>query len=251
MLKKFFSRPVLIAYGIAGSLAVKNLSKYITDRVISKKIEDALTKTRCKIQEWYDDYRKNVIISFSLNTVIILLTIIPYYFFSINNTIIIIISSISLFMMARFIYRAIRDIRKIIPYLYHIKEFINDLMLYKSISIPIKGRIIEIFNEIYESNTNKVSRIAHSTIAMLGFVKSYDDIEGEVVNEFYKVIKTYLINNIIYKIMAFSVFYFIFIFFLKPFVFTNVMKMNIIEAVLYPFTVALPNMINIIIEFFK
>lgn len=247
----FLSRPVLITSGIVNNLAVRSLSKYITNRIISKKIDDALINARNKINNYYADYWKNVILFSALNIVIVLLTIISYYFFSINNVIIIIISAISLFMMVRFFYRTIRNIAKIIPYSYQIKEYFKDLIFCKSLRIAIKERIRNIFFDIYESSTNKVSRLTHSAVAMLGFVKSIDDIGVEVVNEFYNMIKLYLIKNIFYKTIAFSIFYIIFVLLLKPLVFTFTMNMNIIEAILYPFTVVLPKVINIFTESIK
>jgi hypothetical protein len=227
-------------------LAIRKVSKYLTTRFISKKIDEALDTAKNKMADFYAEYLKNVFFYTALNAVTILLTLIPYSFFSINEVIIIIVSLISVFMITRFVFLTIRNIIRIKPYIKDIVIFLIGLMDYKSLPIATKEYIRYKFQMLYFENTNGVGRFSHSVFSGLGFVKSSGQIEDEVVDEFYRLIKYYLIKNIIYKIAALAAFYAVFFLLLKPLIFSYTLHMNIFQVVFYPFTVALPKVIDII-----
>jgi hypothetical protein len=116
----------------------------------------------------------------------------------------------------------------------------------KSLSFSIKWAIRIEFRKVYEANTNGLGRFAHSAASFLGFVKSADDIGDDVVDEFYTLIKDYLLRVIIYKIAAFFVFYGIFIMVLKPIAFFYTMNIGFLKLLVFPFTVGIPAVIEIV-----
>jgi hypothetical protein len=230
---------------IAGILAVRAVSKNITDRFISAQINKKLDEAKTVIAAWYADFLMNVYFYAGINAAIVLLTLIPYFFFSINDTIIAIISAMSIIIVARLIYQTIKNLVKIRPYIGDISVFLTGLRDCKSLPVAIREFIRYKFQELYFENTNKAGRIAHSIFGGLGFIKTSDDIEDEVVDDFYHLIKNLLIKDIVYKTAAIIVFYAVFVFLLKPFVFSYAMEMNIVQVLLYPFTVAIPKVIMI------
>ena len=230
---------------IAGILAARAVSKYVTDRFISAKIDKELDKAKAAIAAWYADFLMNVYFYAGINAAIVLLTLIPYFFFSINDIIIVVISVMSLIIVARLIYQTIKNLVEIRPYIGDISVFLIGLRDCKSLPVAIREFIRYKFQGLYFEKTNKAVRIAHSIFGGLGFIKSSDDIEDEVVDEFYHLIKNLIIKNIVYKIAAIFVFYSVFVFLLKPVVFSYAMEMNIFQVLFYPFTVAIPKVIMI------
>jgi hypothetical protein len=235
---------------IAGIFAARAVSKYVTDRFISAEINKKLDKAKAAVAAWYADFLMNIYFYSGINAAIVLLTLIPYFFFSINDTIIVVISIMSVFVMVRFIYQTIKNLIKIRPYIGDISVFLTGLRDYKSLPAAIRGFIRYKFQELYFGNTNKAGRIAHSILGGLGFVKTSRDIEDEVVGRFYHLIKNFIIKNIVYEIATFMVFYSVFIFLLKPIVFSYAIDMSILQVLFYPFTVAIPKIIMIITTIF-
>jgi hypothetical protein len=82
--------------------------------------------------------------------------------------------------------------------------------------------------------------------SVIGMVKSADDIEEDVVDEFYFMIKYYVFRTIISKIAIATLFYGFFFVFLRGFIFSYALKMNVFQLLFYPFTVSLPKVIQII-----
>ena len=230
---------------LVGVLVIRSASKHITDHVISNKIDEILHDARNKMMTLYTDYLKNICFFIGLNGTIILLATAHFLFFSVNTIIIIIVSVISLFMIARFIYLTTRNIIKVMPYFNKIKTFVKDVCFYKSIPAAVKERIRAEFWDRYYSNTNRAGRFAHSVASNLGLVKSAENMQDEVVDQFYQLIKYFLIKNIIYKAATVSIFYVVFAFLLKPFVFSLTMQMKVLDTIIYPFTVTLPKFIGI------
>jgi hypothetical protein len=234
-------------------LAVQSISKFISNSIISDKIDEIVQKVRRKIEKWYIDYRLSVFISIVLNSIIVGITLISFYLFSINYIAICIISIISIFMLVRTIVRWITAlIRTVIPNFENISLYGNIFSRYlvknHSVSRSIRNTINIAFMNIYTENTNKFVRGLHNTFSFTGFIKSKDEISEIVVNEFYGLITGITVRLIIYKIIAFTLYISVFTFLLKPFVFTQFLDKNILQIIIYPFTVALPTVISI---FFK
>jgi hypothetical protein len=238
--------PMIIG-AVTRPLAARFLSKRITDSIISGKINEFTGEARGVISRWYENYLSNLVLSIVLNVVMIALSITSYLFFPGSKVIIIAISLITVFMMARWIINTIISIvRDIYPHLSIIQDFIKNLISTKSLSFSIKWAIRMEYRKIYEANTNGIGRFAHSAASLLGFVKSADDIGDDVVDEFYILIKDYLLRVIIYKISAFLVFYGIFIMVLKPIVFSYTMNIGFLKLLVFPFTIGIPAGIEIV-----
>jgi hypothetical protein len=87
---------------------------------------------------------------------------------------------------------------------------------------------------IYDQNTNDFSQGAHKVFSFLGFVKSTDEIEADVVDEFYLLIRDSLLRYLVYRVIPLVIFYSTFIFLLKPLVFSAATGMKLYEILLYP-----------------
>lgn len=229
-----------------GFIFTKAITKSISDKVISDLIESAKDELKSKICDWYANYKKNIIISFILGLSVVLLSIITTIFFTMNKILITIIASITIFTFTRFIYLAIKNIFRIFPFRNDILIFINDFILNKSLRIAINESIRFNFRRIYQGKTNEAGRITHTIGSTIGFIKSKDNIEDDVVKEIYPLIRNYAIENISYKTIAFLAYCIIFTFILRPFVFQYTMDISVTDVVFYPFTVTLPAIIEII-----
>jgi hypothetical protein len=82
--------------------------------------------------------------------------------------------------------------------------------------------------------------------SMVGVIKSADEIEEDVVDEFYFMIKYYVFRTIISKIVIATLFYGFFFVFLRGFIFAYALKMNVFQLLFYPFAISLPKVIQII-----
>ena len=231
---------------ISGALAARAVSRHISDRFISKRINDALDGAKATIAAWYADYLRNVCFFAAINAAILLLVLIPHFFFSINDAVIVAISALTIVMMARFVYTTIRNIVRIRPHLGDVAVFLIGLRDYKSLPAAIREFIRYKFRKLYFDRTNGAGRLAHAVFSTLGFVKTTEDIEGEVMDGFYRLIRRFLIGNIVYRIAAVAVFYSLFAFLLKPLVFSHAMGTSVLLALFYPLTIALPSIVAIV-----
>jgi len=230
-----------------GFFGIKGIARRFTDRTISSKIDVKLNYFKEIIYKWQAEYHRNIIVSVIFHVLTVLITVIPYIFFSINNVIIFIVSGISIFQIVRFVFGAIKSfVNFIIPYRNDILNILYDFIHYKSFTTAVKRFIRKKFSEEYENKTKGAVRFFHSLGSKIGLVKSVNDIEDDVVDEFYGFIRNYVIKVIAYKVITFLAYCAIFNFLLRPFVFSYAMKMNVTDVVFYPFAVALPSIIRII-----
>jgi len=230
-----------------GSALARFFSKRTTDAFISRKISKEVERARETIKKWFSNYRSNVFITIILNAIILSIALISYYFFTVNKMVICVIAFISIFMLGRSVTGFIKSvIRTIIPYWSYIRVFFMNIFDGRGIAGSIRDTVHWGFCNVYYDNTNGFSRGAHAVFSKLRFVKSYTEISEEVQEEVYCLITSYTFQLITYTIIAFSAYCVIFALVLRPFVFSYTMNMNVFEVLFYPFTVALPAIINII-----
>jgi len=227
------------------------ISKRVSDHVISGKIGKIVDDVRLKIKLWYHSYFLNILITIISNILLVGITLVSYYFFSVNPVVICIISCISIFMICRTIVRLLRSlVQTIIPHWNYISEygsmFINSLFRGYGLSYSIRRTIRSAFYNVYRGKTNAFVRGVHTVFSKLRFIKSDDEICDEVVDEFYSLFTGYTVRLIVYKVIAFLTYIAVFNFFLRPYIFLHTLRLNAIEILIYPFTVALPAVINII-----
>jgi hypothetical protein len=222
---------------ITGVSAASFLSKRISDRIISGKIGEFVAHGRTMMQECYSLFLWNLKLSIVLNIIIITLGLLLWKLKPIalaNDVILGCISLISLFMMIRWAFRTVLSMKRIYPYHYVFLYFMNVFIKTFSFKYSVCSTIRMMYNKIYDENTNKVGRFTHKVFSVLRFVKSSDEIGNDIVEEFYLLIHDFLIPYIVYRIIAITVFYSIFIFLLKPLIFNQTLQINPFEIIFYP-----------------
>jgi hypothetical protein len=246
----FFAAKIIQVIGGVGW--TRFLSKRLSDSFISKKINENLEKVIEKIKDWYFQYRWNMFITIILNSLIIGISLISHYFFQMNEVIICIISSICIIMIIRMIVRFLKLlICTVIPnwstIIYYADIFLINIFGHGyGIKKSIRDTIHVFYSNLYYANTNNITRGAHTVLSKLRFVKSNEEISEDVQDAIYKLITGYTICVIKYKIMAFFVYCAVFIFVLKPFVFSYTINMNVFQVIFYPFAIAIPKIIGIL-----
>jgi hypothetical protein len=219
---------------------VKAASKKATDHIISKNIHKYLDRTRISIRKMYENYWKNMLVSGGLNVLIIITALLSFFVFSVNHIAIIIISLLSLALIIQMLILTIKNIVKAIHHIGDILTFLKDMCSFKSVPATIRELIRYKYRGVYYQNTNDFTRTAHGIFSTFGMVKSSDKIEEEVVDEYYSLVKDYLLRIVLSQIAIATIFYGFFLFFLRNHIFAYTMKMNLMEILLYPFTISKP-----------
>jgi len=239
-------------YAVGGVAWSRFLTKRISNTIISGTIEAEIEKIREIIKTWYLKYRFNMLITIILSFAIIGITLVAYFFFSINDIVVCIVSVLCIFMLVRTIIDIIKSvIFTLIPNWGTIIEytsiFFRNIFNGYGIKGAFKNTIHVVAVRIY-NDTNGFIRGVHTVFSKLKLAKSLDEISEEAQNEAYSLITGYTVRLITYKVIAFFTYCVIFTVVLRPFVFTHLIKMNVFEIIFYPFTVALPTVIEIIKE---
>jgi hypothetical protein len=235
--------PIISQRIIIGIGTTRFLSKHISDKVISGKIGEFVAHGRTMMQKCFSSFLWNLKLSIVLNVIIITLALLAWKMKATkilaSNVMIGCISLISLFMMLRWVFRTIRYVIRMYPYRYVFAYFLN--VFFKSFSFKhsVRSTIRMLYNRTYNENTNAVGRFTHKVFSVLRFVKSSDEIGGDVEEEFYRLIRDFLISYIIYRIIAMTVFYGVFILILKPLVLNQTLHMNFFEIIFYPVLIIL------------
>jgi hypothetical protein len=233
-----FSVAPIVLQVINGVGATRFLLKHISDRIISGKIGKFVAHGKTMMQECYSLFLWNLKLSIVLNVIIITLALLAWNLKTIttlaNDIVLGCISLISIFMMLRWAFRTIRSVKWMYPYRYTFSYFLNVFINTFSFKNSVYSTIRMAYNKIYDENTNKIGRFTHNVFSALRFVKSSDEIGDDIVNEFYCLIHDFFIRYIVYRVIALTVFYSIFIFLLKPLVFNQTLQMNLFEIVFYP-----------------
>jgi hypothetical protein len=209
----------------SGSIA-SALSKGATNYFISSKIAEYSAEARDSVRRMYENYWKNLLISVAVNVLIILTALSSFFFFSVNHISILIISLLSLGLTVRVLIRSVKTFIRVIPHIDIILKLITDIFYSRSLPEAIKKAIRNKFQEIYYQETNGFVRTIHGAFATLGFIKSADAIEEDVVDEFYRLIKYYILETIASRIVVIAVFYGFFFIFLRQYIFSYTLKMS-------------------------
>lgn len=246
----WFAAPAIAVWMFSGSVT-RFIAKQKSDVFISGKIEEKIEELRELIRTWFIKYKFNMFITIFLNLTIATLALVSHFFFTVNSVVIFVIASISLFMILRTMVNfTIALFFTIVPNWHNIfhygRIFFMNLFDRYGIEGSIKDTIHVAFSTIYHNNTSGFTRGIHSVFSKLRFVKSADEISEEIQTEIYNLITGYTVRIIIYRIIAFLIYCALFMFLLRPFVFSHTMSMNALEVILYPFVIATPEIINIL-----
>jgi hypothetical protein len=225
--------------GLGSAAAASFVSKRITDHVISGKIGEFVEEGRAMIRKIYARFMFNWKLSLLLNGIIILCVLILWKIGGthpgVKTPLLLVISFVSFFMMFRALVNAVRSLRLMYPHRRTIRYFLKKFFLFPpSFYFSVRQTIRMMYQDIYEQNTNAFSRGAHKVFSFFRFIKSTDEIEDEVVDEFYRLIRDFLLPYLVYRVIALTVFYSAFILLLKPLVFSTAIDMKVYEILLYP-----------------
>jgi hypothetical protein len=239
----FIKLPAVLA---AGSV-VSVISKSITDRIIALRIEEVFLHAKGRIYKLYQDYYKSVFISATLNLMIICVSLIPVFLHSVNNAVILSVSLLTLCVVIRVCVKTLLHIRIVVSNWSGIKPRLREFFRLKKTNSwkdTIKKMIRAEYRNVYDTNVSDFLRIVHYVGAQLNLVKSKENIEDDVVKAFYQLIVSYAKRLVVYRIIAIAAFYSIFIFLLKPYVFSLALKMELTDILLFPFAQAVPVLVK-------
>jgi hypothetical protein len=228
---------------------VKGIRSF-TDSVISGILDGFVSqKARAQIDGLYARYWRNVIITAAIHCVMIAIVFIARRFFTINTAVVFTVSLMALGLMVWAIIRFINSLRSVVK-VYRWEHF--DIILFVLKTVLKRRSLTEgvragyrAFYERYNKKSKGIIGIVHSVISWTGAMKSPEAIEDDVVRVC-SFIKDYAVKLILYRAAAITVFYGVFLFVLKPYMFSQALAMNWIEVAAYPFTIVLPAIIAII-----
>jgi hypothetical protein len=221
-----------------------------TDCVISGLLDSFVSKpVRAKIDELYSRYWRNVAVTTIINCVMIAIVFIAGKFFTINTVVIFIVSLMILGLIIWAIIRFINTVRDFIK-VYHWEHFdilliaLQNTLKRRSLTEGVRTVYRMLYGR-YNKKSGGIIGILHVVTSGTGAIKTQDEIENDVVRVC-SFIKDYAVKFIVYRTIALSFFYGIFLFVLRPYIFSQTIAMNWIEIALYPFTVVLPAVIMIV-----
>jgi hypothetical protein len=228
---------------LAAGSVVSVISKSITDRIIASKIEEIFLQAKGRIYKLYQDYYKSVFISAALNCAIICVSLVPFFLRLVSGAVVLIVSLLTLWIVIRVFVNTLLHIRIVVLNWSVIKPRLGKFFRLKkrnSWEDTIKKMIRGEYRNVYDTKVNDFLRIAHYIGSRLNLVKSKENIEDDVVEVFYHLIAGYVKRLVVYRIITVAVFYSIFIFLLKPYIFSLTLKMTLVDILLFPFVYVIP-----------
>jgi hypothetical protein len=235
---RFFPLPVSTTLA-AGSF-LKAVSKQVTGHIISQKIDSSLTLVRTEILDRYERYWKNTLVSGSVNFFIILTALLSFFCFSVTPAVILGISLMTVALAVRALFLTGKALVEIAPHAGDIGAFIQNIFRFRSLPEAFRELVRVHWRRLYYQHTNELARTLHSLASKIGMVKSADEIEDEIMDEYYHLAKQYILRVIVSKVAVITVFYGFFVCFLRSRIFVHAMHMNTLEILAYPFTVSIP-----------
>jgi hypothetical protein len=239
----FIKLPAVLA---AGSV-ISVISKSVTDRIIALKIEELFLQAKGRIYKLYQNYYKSVFISAALNLMIICVSLVPVFLRRVNNAVILSVSLLTLCIVIRVCVKTLLHIRILAVNWSGIKPRLGKffrLIKTNSWENTVRKMIRAEYRNVYDTKVNDFFRIVHYLGARLNLVKSKENIEDDVVEAFYHLIVSYVKRLVVYRIIAIAAFYSIFIFLLKPYIFSLALKMSLADILLFPFAYTIPALVK-------
>lgn len=227
-------------FSLVGGGIGQKIARFITDSLIDKEIHKNYQKVRWYIDQWWRKACISMAITSVTNILIFVFALLfvlvaPYIIFSLM------ISVLSIFLLCRGVYAIIKFILWIDNNRKSVREYapivLKNIRSHGlHITAVIETSVHEIFERVYYKKTNPLLRFGHNSLASLGVIKSYDELECAVVQLVFRLYR-YGLGIIFHKTVAFGFFIFIFVAILKPFMMSSALHMNFFEILLYPFTV--------------
>ena len=206
----------------------------IPNYFISRKMDRSVHMTQGKIDCLYYEYQKNLITRLILNGLFISVSVVSGLAASIRETGIVIASLLLIILGGRTLYLVFRWAKKLLIYREQISDFLSLFVKNHSFQKTVKTMIRCKCEAKYSEMTNVFTARLHSFCAGIGIIKPAWKIEDEFVERYYRLIRDYLIGNILCKILIIFVSYAVFILFLRPLTVHVVLGMKLAEIVIYP-----------------
>ena len=206
----------------------------IVNNHISQKLDTSVGMARLKIAVMYDEYRKNIIILAALSSLFLLAAIVASLVVPVRKAGIITAAVLLLVLGCRSLYLLIRYTRMIITYRHQIAEFCAYFIKKRSFQMAAKELIRNNWRARYAGMTNFFTAKIHSLCAGIGIVKSAWEIEDDITESYYRMIREYLIGNVMLKILIMLLLYGAYAFILQPLVVHSLLGMNFADILVYP-----------------
>ena len=206
----------------------------IPNYFISQKLDTSVGMARLKIAVIYDECRKNIIILAALSSLFLLTAIVSSLVIPVRKAGIITAAVLLLVLGFRSLYLLIGYIKRIITYRHQIVDFFAYFIEKRSFQMAAKELIRNNWRTKYAEMTNAFTAKIHFLCAGIGIVKSSWEIEDDITESYYRMIREYLIGNVMLKIMIMLLLYGAYVFILQPLVVHSMLGMNFSDILVYP-----------------
>jgi len=207
----------------------------IINNYISQKLDTSVGMARLKIMVMYDEYRKNIIILAALSSLFLLAAIVASLVIPVREAGIITAAVLLLVLGCRSLYLLVRYTRMIMTHRNQIADFFACFIEERSFQRAVQELIRNNWRARYAEMTNFFTEKLHSLCAGIGIVKSAWEIEDDITESYYCMIREYLIGNVMLKIMIMLLLYGAYVFILQPLVVHSMLGMNFADILVYPF----------------
>lgn len=227
---------------------IQLLSKSLTTMLVDKKLSEIIATAEYKIGELYKNFRKNILNSLIINGIIIILAVLAVTVKKISMLCIALISLLTIYMFVRFVVRGIKNLIILIKNWWQISPRVSAFWEYKK-KLPLKEMVNKMiedeFDKVYTQKLNGVQKSLHWIASKTGFVPEKEEIKKKVVTRASSLIMTYVLKNILFRVLSIVLFYsIIFILFVKTAILGASIKMSFVSILFYPFTVLLPMVVK-------
>jgi len=189
---------------------------------------------RLKITVMYDEYRKNIIILAALSSLFLLVAIVASLVIPVRKAGIITAAVLLLVLGFRSLYLLIRYTKMVLTYRNQIAEFCACFIEERSFQRAVQELIRNNWRARYAGMTNFFTAKIHTFCADRGIVKSAWEIEDDITESYYRMIREYLIGNVMLKILIMLLLYGAYVFILQPLVVHSMLGMNFADILVYP-----------------
>jgi hypothetical protein len=213
----------------------------LTDGAIDAASDYGKFAAKKNLEKIIDQGRKNFRLSIILNAVMLVIaTGVAFFIADLRSAGIFIVALINYVICGRAIINIIRFFRTvIIPYREIIKKAIPGFFVAfrrsRSFETAVKMIIRVTFNYYYSDKLSDKVQTVHRLASLFGFAKSKSEIENKIADDFYPLIRYFVIKILIYNILFFTVCYGFFVFILKTLIFNVFLDIPLWKLWVYPF----------------
>lgn len=228
----FFLPPGLLL-GLTG---IQKGAKYISDKLISNKIDEYCLFASEAVFDWEQRFQFNFIINMILNCVILFAWLFSLWLKTtfVPSLIVFIASAV---LIVRAVISWINAVYSMIKYKTYIRQYVPVVLSHlKQRKLRFKQKctdaVEEIFYDMYETHIKSPLKTGHAVLSTLGMTKSKQEIVQDAVNTFSEMVFSSSMKFLACKVIVFSFFIALFAFVLKPLLFYFTPGMNFFQSVM-------------------